>query len=323
MAVVGLDLGVTRLATGVFTERGQLLTKTHVPISGHAAGEIGEAVTEEIQRLLKGSVAPDPIRAVGVCVPGIYNARTGRVWAPNLPGWDDYPLRDELTRAVGPDVMLRIDNDRSCSILGETWRGIARGSRNAIFLSVGTGIGAGILVDGRVLRGQNDIGGAVGWMAMSRPFHDEYGLNGSFEYHASGAGLVRVAKQRLAEEPDVPSVLRGIPDEPLTAQEVFAAHAGGDPIAVAVIENAIAFWGMGVANLVSVFNPEKIIFGGGVFGPAAAFLDDIRREAAQWAQPISMEQVTIEVSTLGFDAPLYGAGRLALKRTKSQRSAAT
>ena len=95
------------------------------------------------------------IRAVGICVPGIVQPKTGRVWAPNIPGWDDYPLKAEIKAAVSDQaIKVAIDSDRSASILGEAWQGAARGCRNAIFLAVGTGIGAGILVDGRVLHGE-------------------------------------------------------------------------------------------------------------------------------------------------------------------------
>jgi len=103
-----------------------------------------------------------------------------------------------------------------------------------------------------------------------------------------------------------------VPDpHTLTARHVFAAHEAGDPIAVRVLDDAVAWWGMAVANLVSVFNPDRIIFGGGVFGPAAGLLDRIRAEAVRWAQPLSMQQVELSASALGEDAVLYGAGRLA------------
>ena len=101
--------------------------------------------------------------------------RAGRVWAPNIPGWDDYPLKAEIKAAVSDQaVKIAIDSDRSASILGEAWQGAARDCRNAIFLAVGTGIGAGIFVDGRVLHGAHGIAGAIGWMALDRPFRPEY-----------------------------------------------------------------------------------------------------------------------------------------------------
>lgn len=303
MPVIAIDLGGTKLATAVFDAGGTLLHRDSVPIDGRSGAEIAALVAERCEQ------APG---AVGVAVPGIYHAERGTVWAPNIPGWDDYPLRDELRRAVGSDTPVVIDSDRAAYILGETWRGAARGKRHAIFLAVGTGIGAGIMVDGQILRGHGDVGGAIGWLALDRTFREEYAACGCFEYHASGPGLAKVARERLALQQDYTGELRQIDPMAITAARIFAAQERGDPIATEVLDEAIAYWGMVAANLVSLFNPEVIVFGGGVFGPAARFLDRIREEALLWAQPIAVQQAHFVVSTLGGDAGLFGAARLAL-----------
>ena len=163
-----------------------------------------------------------------------------------------------------------------------------------------------------MLRGAGDAAGAIGWLALNRPYRAEYPSVGCFEYHASGAGIASVARDLLAAQPEYRGPLRDIDPVTLTAQDVFAAHDAGDTIAVRVIDDAITYWGMAIANLVSLFNPERIILGGGVFGPAGQFLDRVRTEATRWAQPVSIMQVTIELSALGGDAVLYGAGALAL-----------
>src|SRR5678815_4753324 len=114
--------------------------------------------------------------------------KTGKVWAPNIPDWGDYPLLEEVENVSG-EIPVTIDSDRACYILGELWQGNARGCTDAIYLSVGTGIGAGILTDGKVLRGSHDIAGAIGWMALTRPFSEEYTDCGCFETYASGEGI--------------------------------------------------------------------------------------------------------------------------------------
>ena len=313
MAVIGIDLGGTKLAAALFAEDGTILKRTVTLLAGRQGHDVGALLAEQTRTLLdQGRTMDQPARAVGVSVPGIYRAATGTVWAPNIPGWDDYPLREELEAFLGQGVRVCIDSDRACYILGESWQGAAQGCRHAIFLAVGTGIGAGILVDGRVLRGSRDIAGAIGWLALDRPYHAVYEACGCFEYHASGAGLARVARDLLAQRPDAETLLRRLDPETITGKDVFAAYDAGDAVAAEVLDQAIAFWGMTAANLVSLFDPEMIIFGGGVFGPAAQFLNRIRAEAVQWAQPISMPQVRLAVSQLGGDAGLYGAGRLAL-----------
>lgn len=285
-----------------------------MPLGERAGREVAELIARQGRELSERARRDgDEVETVGVAVPGIYHAQRGTVWAPNIPGWEDYPLLSELIDAMDDGVGVRIDSDRAAYILGETWRGSAKGARNAIFLAVGTGIGAGIMIEGMVLRGHSDIAGAIGWLGMQRPFREEYVSCGCFEHHASGPGLVKVARELLRRRPEYDGPLRAKADEgSLTTADIFEAHDAGDRVALSVLDDAIAFLGMAVANLVSLFNPETIIFGGGVFGPAAKHLDRIASEARRWAQPIAMRQVGLRVTELGADAGLYGAGKLAL-----------
>jgi glucokinase len=324
MPVIAMDLGGTKLATAVFDAAGNARHHDRVALDGRRGTEVAALVAERCavaraQLRAEGSSGAD---GVGVTVPGIYRAARGTVWAPNIPGWDDYPLRDELRAALGDDVPVVIDSDRAAYILGETWRGAAQGARDAVFIAVGTGIGAGLLVDGRVLRGAGDIAGAVGWLALDRPFRDAYVSCGCFEHHASGPGLAKVARELIAADATYAGELRDVSPDALSAHDVFDAHERGDPIAVRVIDEAIGYWGMAAANLVSLLNPEVVVFGGGVFGPAVRFLDRIRAEALRWAQPIAARETRFVATTLGGDAGLYGAGRLALlERSSAARPA--
>ena len=307
-AVIGLDLGGTKLAGAIFTPQGRILCKRRrPPRRPPGATPSVELIRQRTQQLLAAARAQASSTSPPSAspFPGISYSSTGKVWAPNIPGWEDYPLRRELLAAV-QDKRIRvvIDSDRACYILGETWRGVAKGCRNAIFLAVGTGIGAGILIDGRVLRGAHDIAGAIGWLALDRPFRREYVGCGCFEYHASGDGLAKVRR-------DEPRAATG-PSSCYGARKCSPPTTAATRLARAVIAQAIGFWGMAVANLVSLFNPEKIIFGGGVFGPGARLLGEVYAEAKKWAQPISIRQVKLQASKLGGDAGLYGAGRLAL-----------
>ncbi|MBC7188198.1 MAG: ROK family protein [Calditrichaeota bacterium] len=320
--MLALDLGGTKLATALFTEEGQAVHKEVAPLQQRSGRQVGALVCAQISALLKvaedGGYVP---QAIGVSVPGIYYAATGRVWAPNIPGWEEYPLLEEICSLPATSrLAVTIDSDRAAYILGETWQGVAKGCRNAIFLAVGTGIGAGILVDGRVLRGHGDVAGAIGWLALDRPYRPEYKTCGCFEYYASGAGIARFAHELLARESDYQGPLRGKSPEQLAAPDVFAAFAQGDELATRVLDQCIAFWGMAVANLVSLFNPEQIIFGGGVFGPAVQFLERIAEEAHLWAQPISITQVRLVASALGGEAGLYGAARLAWLAARERTS---
>ena len=313
MAVLGVDLGGTKLLVGVFSESGELLYKEKVDLESRQDKEVGAFITQKINILQsEWQQKGDGILATGVAVPGISNPASGTVWAPNIPGWEAYPLLNELQQNC-KDTSIIIDNDRSCSLLGEIWKGNARQCNNVIFLAVGTGIGAGIMANGNIINGAQGISGAIGWMALTTPFRDAYTSCGCFEQHASGEGIAKSARELLQSEKITTSLLNRIPLKDIKARHVFNAYSYGDPAAIKIIRQCIQYWGMASANLVSLFNPEKIIFGGGVFGPALQFLPDIMEEACRWAQPVSIKHTKFEPSALGDEACLYGAAFLALK----------
>lgn len=302
MKALAIDLGGTKMAVAVFSEDGIILEKHVHPLGSRSGEAVGAMITEAILHMQKHE-----FHAVGIAVPGISRRQTGTVWAPNIPGWENYPLLKEVNAAAGP-LPVRIEGDRSCYIMGEAWKGCAQGCSNAIYLAVGTGIGVGIMADGCLLRGASDISGAIGWMALQRPFLDGYTACGCFESMASGEGIAKVATALAGRDAGYAGPLK---KDQLQAKNVFDAYQQKDRIAITVINQCIELWGMAAANLVSLFNPEKIIFGGGVFGPAVQFLPAIATEAARWAQPVSMGQVRFEASALHSDAGLYGAACLA------------
>jgi len=315
MTVIAIDLGGTKSSAALISHQGKILNRHKTEISRQSGSSVCATIRKQIQALLTFARKNNfKVSAVGVSVPGIYYSQTGHVWAPNIPGWIDYPLQEELQANI-TDIPVEIDSDRAAYILGETWLGAARGCKNAIFIAVGTGIGAGILVNGKVLRGDGDIAGATGWMALSTHFRDEYTRFGCFEYHASGDGLARVARDLLNESDNYYGLLRNPTPEHITSYDVFEAFNAGDSLARQVINQAIQFWGMATANYISLFNPEIIIFGGGVFGPAVTLIPQITEEARRWAQPIAFQQVRITGSKNGDDAGLFGAAKIALMAT--------
>ena len=312
MAYIGIDLGGTKVAGALFDAQGNILFETTTLLDGKRGGEVGELITEICRTLYTESQCNEISKLkIGVSIPGISYSKSGTVWAPNIPDWENYPLKDELIKAF-PGSKVTIESDRTCYILGEALRGAAVNSQNAIFIAVGTGIGAGILIDGRILHGHSDITGATGWMALQPPYRDEYNECGCFETHASGNGIASQANKYLLNNPFEDSLLRNYDSGKVTSYEVFDAYERGDKIASQIIDKAVEMWGMAAANFVSLFNPEFIIFGGGVFGPASSLVDKIYREALKWAQPISIRECKFTTSQLGSKAGLYGAGAIAV-----------
>jgi glucokinase len=314
MAVIGIDLGGTKIIGALFDKTGNILCKSSHLLERRKGREVGLLLLQTIDELLSTwAEGIAGIEALGVCVPGIADSKTGLVWAPNIHGWEEYPLRKEIEEHINNEnVRVDIASDRTCYILGETWRGATKGCRNAMFIAVGTGIGIGMLIDGKIIHGHGDAVGSGGWLALETPYFDEYERYGCLESYASGDGIARQTRKILKEGLlFTESVLYKQKIESITTKDVFEAYGRGDSLAKFVIGKAIIMWAMAAANLVSLLNPEKIVWGGGVFGPAAQLLERIYHEACRWAQPVAIRQVTFEKSQLSGEAGLYGAGYLA------------
>jgi glucokinase len=286
--VLAVDLGGTKTAIARVDGHGVVHRRWDLP-----AARTLEATIAQVA----GAAAEDggPGDAVGVIVPGIYNPTTGRAWCPNLWGREEVPLRRALEDRLGADVF--IDSDRAGSVLAEAWLGAARGLGDVLFVAIGTGIGIGILSGGRVVRGAAGIAGAAGWFALTTEWKDEYSQVGCWEAEAAGPAVARHA---------------GLPD----ATAVVAAARAGDPRALAALDRAARFTAMGIANLISAFDPDAVVLGGGfLVGAGDLLLDRIRAEVPRWAQPIAAARCRIELTRLGADAGLLGAARLALEHT--------
>lgn len=279
--VLAVDLGGTKTATARVNELGEIQDRRALPAS--------RSVEESVEQI---AAASRDVAAVGIIVPGIYTPATGMAWCPNLWGTDEVPLLGALRKRLRMGAV--IDSDRSGYVLGEAWLGAARGLRHVVYVSIGTGIGAGILSEGQLLRGAGGIAGAAGWFALDPDWKEEYAQTGCWESEAAGPGIARRA---------------GLAD----AKAAVAAAREGNPAAVRALDRSAGYTAMGVANLISALNPEAVVLGGGVMaGAGDLLLDRIRAGVARWAQPIAARRCRIELTTLGEAAGLLGAARLAL-----------
>jgi glucokinase len=277
--VIAIDLGGTKIAVASVSERGTVRQRMEEPVDRSSALEQIVRMAREIDG-----------EAVGVAVPGLVR-RDGTVWAPNLPGWDRVPLARELKRKLRLPVF--VESDRNAVVLGESWRGAARGKSDVIVLMVGTGIGAGILSGGNIVRGAHELSGCAGWMVVSDEANEMTSRVGALESLASGPAIARVARAE-------------------SALAVAIRARKGQRDAVDALKAAARQLGRAIANLVSLFDPEIIVMTGGLMNAGDLFLDDVKHSAREFAQPLSFPHVEIVISTLGTEANLLGAARLAL-----------
>ncbi len=315
MALIAVDLMSTNASFAVLSKTGKILKRENIKLDGIGGKDLSLLIQKQIKKLLSiFEFKPLQIKSVGIAVPGIYYSKTGNVWAPNIKEWDNYPLRHDMSQLMEQNIRVKIASKRTCDILGEKWLGAAKKSRNAIYLSIGSGIGAGVLIDGKILHGFNDGVGAAGWLAMDKQFKEGYKNRGFFEYKASGNGILSSVPEEFERCKKYSGLLKQKAPGELTVADIFTAYDKKDAIAQKIIKESIKYWGIACANMISLFNPEIIIFGGSLFGPAFRFVDDIKSEAEKWAQPIFMNDVKFTKSLLGADAGLFGAGHLAMKK---------
>ncbi|HEX3661440.1 MAG TPA: ROK family protein [Acidobacteriaceae bacterium] len=287
--VLAADLGATNIRVARVSHTGRISHLKHAPTPSSG----GAAVVEALAALLR-ELPGENAQAIGVDVPGLaYD--NGDVWAPNIRGWKRMPLRDLLRRKLRLPVV--VDSDRNAFVVGEAWKGAARNCKNVVFLAIGTGIGAGILADGRLLRGSGELAGCLGWMAVRDQYLPQYRSVGCFETHAAGPGIGIAASRKLRRR--------------ISAQETTRLAGEGNPRAREVLREAGVYIGLALANLVSTLNPEIIVLGGGVADAGDLILKTARQTMIRWGQPIAVRQVRLELSQLGNAASLLGAARLA------------
>ena len=300
------DLGGTKCSAAVIDRKGRLIAHRVEPadLSSPSAPILQ---IRKLAREFAGASNPESaFSAAGVAIPGLARP-DGTVWAPNLPGWKRMPLASRLRRSLNIPVV--VESDRNAAVLGERWRGAARGKSDAIVLIIGTGIGAGILSGGRLIRGAHELAGCAGWLAVTGHNNRRASQVGELESLCAGPALSTAAQESLREGQE--SILSELDSAKITARDVAAAARRGDQLAIEIFTQAGTFLGYAVANLVSLFNPEIVIIAGGMAGAADLYLESLKRIMSSRAQPLAARQTKIVVSKLRDSANLIGCARLA------------
>ena len=285
--VLAVDLGGTKVAAALVDARGRIRARANEPVDARS----GDAVVEQIVRIARELRDQGDFSAVGVAIPGLVR-RDGTVWAPNLPGWDAMPLAKRLRAKLR--VPVTVESDRNAAVLGEAWRGAAKGKDDVIVLIVGTGIGAGILSGGRLIRGAHELSGCAGWMVIDERRDEMTRRVGGLESIVAGPAIGRIAGGST------------------TSVDLAEAARRGDAKAKKIFERVGQQLGAALANLISLFDPEAIVLTGGVASAADLFLEEAKKTARSLGQPLSAPKVDITVTSLGADANLLGAARLVL-----------
>jgi glucokinase len=311
--VVGVDLGGTSIVVGTLPEDGSALYGLETQPTPTRDGP--DAVVERMVAMIHRSIAATraelggavDVAGVGIGAPGPLDTRRGVVIVtPNL-GWRDMPLRDRIADATGLPATL--DNDANCATLGEWWRGAARNARVVAGITIGTGIGGGIVLDGRVYHGASDVAAEFGHTTIDVTGRRcKCGNYGCLEAYASGPAIAARALEEI--EAGVPSSIAGyVGDDPgrVTAHTVYQAANDGDALALEIVRDTARFLGTGVANIVNILNPEVVVITGGVTQAGERLFGPLRAEVKRRAFQPAVEACRIVPGTLTGTAGVYGA----------------
>ena len=319
--VLGIDIGGTNLVVGAVAEDGSALhalrSEPTRPEEGSDAvlrrlGGMGRAVMDETRKMVPGA----EFAGVGAGAPGPLDTKRGVVLlTPNL-GWVNLPLRQLLQDALGIPAM--IDNDANCAVLGEWWRGAARGAKQVIGITIGTGIGGGIIVDGRLYHGASDCAGEIGHTTVEvNGRRCKCGNYGCLEAYASGPAIARRAVEAIeaGQTSKLPDYVDGALER-ITAQTVYQAAHDGDELAEEVVGDTAKFLGAGIANMINIFNPEIVVVFGGVTLAGERLFGPLRREVAKRAFKPAVAVCRIVPAELTGTAGVYGAARTFIDQTR-------
>lgn len=319
MGLIGVDLGGTQLRVAVADDRGRLKTVERRPTEAargrqHVIDRIVATVKEALE---EDGTSPRRVRALGIGLPGPVDPAAGLVISPaNLPGFKNVPLNRILTRATGIPSFLH--HDAHLAALAEHRRGAARGASEMIYVTVSTGIGAGLLLRGELYAGAHGIAGEVGHIMVQRdgPLCT-CGNRGCVEAIASGTGIARAARELAPGTPG--SALHGLKSP--VAEDVARAARAGDALAKNILENAGIYLGIAIGTLINLFNPQLIVLGGSVIKAGAPLLRPMRTSMNASSWKASRRGLRIVPPALGDDAGLIGAVEFARLRARHARSA--
>lgn len=309
--LLGVDIGGTTVKLGIITETGDILEKWEITTqTGDQSDQIPHDIWASITEHLEANkINKKSCLGIGVGAPGFVVADTGDIaQAVNL-GWKDFPLGEILHDLSGLPVY--IENDANIAALGENWLGSGGLAENLVMVTLGTGVGGGIIVSGKIVSGTNGMAGEIGHMTV-----DVHGVScncgriGCLETIASATGIGRISEKRVEEKPETELMALYKKKGHLTAKDVFDSVKNGDQVAKEIIYEITDTLGLAISNITTIVNPSKIVIGGGVSKAGDALLEPLKEAFKRYALPRIVEGSTFEIARLGNDAGIIGGAYL-------------
>lgn len=309
---VGVDIGGTTIKLAFIDTVGNIMNKWEIPTNIHDNGlhivpDIWNSILNKLSELHEEK---ELLFGIGVGAPGFINMDTGFIYQAINIGWYKYPLREELETISG--IPVKVDNDANLAAAGELWTGSAKGMNDVLFVTLGTGVGGGIIIDGKIVHGKLGMGGEIGHITADydEKFQCNCGKKGCLETLVSATGIVRLAMEKLEKYPE--SVLNDTinSNQPLTTKTIFDVYKMQDALAVDVVYEVSKYLGVTLANLANTLNSECIVIGGGVSKAGDLLLTPVKTVFQKHALPRIKENTDIRMASLGNDAGVIGCAWL-------------
>ena len=321
MYYIGIDLGGTNIAAGVVDEKYNIVKKASIPTN---ANRPADEITADIANLCKTVAADagltiDDIEYIGIATPGSANCQTGEIlYANNLP-FSNYHMANKLSEALGVSKRVLIENDANAAAKAESVAGAAKGSRYSIMITLGTGVGGGIILDGQVYSGFNFAGAELGHIVIEKDGRQcSCGRKGCWETYSSATGLVRTTREKLEEcrktgRYTVMEEMIGGDLNKISGRTAFTAKKSGDEVGAEVVEEYINYLVCGLVNIINIFQPNVLTIGGGISGEGDYLLNLLPEKVfAETYSRGDTPQCELKIATLRNDAGIIGAAALGL-----------
>jgi len=313
--VLGVDIGGTKVAVGLVDGAGKIVSQERKPMPAHGTAEAAlEAVIGAIDSISASAVASSgAIQSIGICAPGPLDPKTGVILnPPNVPCWRNFPLAERILNQY--HLPVKVDNDANAAALAETRWGAARGYHYIFYATVGTGIGTGIVLDGRIYHGNTGSAGEGGHVSIdyNGPVCN-CGKRGCIEILAAGPAIGARARAKLGAEPSRHSIILDLARgdiSAVTSEFVGQAHAAGDPVAREILQETVGMLTPWLGNIVDLLDPDVLVMGGGVAAMLSPFFGDIKSHLPNWCVNPRASEIPLVMAHYGADAGIAGGAAL-------------
>ncbi|MBU9724207.1 MULTISPECIES: ROK family glucokinase [Bacillaceae] len=321
--LVGIDIGGTTVKQAFIDMGGNIITKWEIPTDKSDSGKniVPDIVKSVQEKLEESQIHKSSVLSIGVGAPGFIDVENGMIFEAVNLGWKNFGLKKQMEELMG--VPTFVDNDANLASVGEMWKGAGNGATNLVCVTLGTGVGGGVIAGGEIIHGQNGMAGEIGHIAsvVEGGAPCNCGKKGCLETVASATGIARLGLEAVTQSPE--GLLKKKLDEreSISARDVLDAAKAGDDIGISVVDTFAHHLGLALANLSNTLNPETIVIGGGVSKAGTFLVDKLEAEFKKYAIPKIAKETAIRIATLGNDAGVIGAawlGKTSLKKMENE-----